>query len=121
MRLVRLKSFALSLPQTTTVSQWGCLVFKVAGKVFIILSLDGALPDGISLKCTPEEFDALTERDGKLVRIDYAADAWPGAPAGAVAYWAGKVPAAGAKPEAGKAEAKPAAAGKAEAKPAAKK
>ena len=72
MRLVRLKSFALSLPQTTTVSQWGCLVFKVAGKVFIILSLDGALPDGISLKCTPEEFDALTERDG-FIQAPYCA------------------------------------------------
>jgi hypothetical protein len=35
----------------------------------------------------------LTEEGGKLVRTDYAADAWPGAPAGAVAHWAGRVPA----------------------------
>ncbi|MFM8273918.1 MAG: hypothetical protein ACKODX_16520 [Gemmata sp.] len=53
---------------------------------------------GRELKAGDRYFAALTERDGKLVRIDYAADAWPGAPAGAVAYWAGKVPAAGAKP-----------------------
>jgi len=34
----------------------------------------------------------LTERDGKFVRTDYAADAWPGPPPDAVAHWAGKVP-----------------------------
>ena len=44
----------------------------ISGKVFIILSLDGALPDGISLKCTPEEFDALTERDG-FIQAPYCA------------------------------------------------
>jgi hypothetical protein len=32
------------------------------------------------------------------VRTDYAADAWPGVSTTAVAYWAGKVPAAGQKP-----------------------
>ena len=35
----------------------------------------------------------LTERDGKLVRTDYAAEAWTGAPADAIAHWAGRVPA----------------------------
>src|SRR5436190_15477433 len=34
----------------------------------------------------------LTEEGGKLVRTDYAADAWPGATAGAIAHWSGKVP-----------------------------
>ncbi|MBY0456617.1 MAG: hypothetical protein K2V38_04715 [Gemmataceae bacterium] len=43
-------------------------------------------------------FAALAERDGKLVRTDYAPEAWTGPPDGAVAYWAGKVPAAGHKP-----------------------
>jgi hypothetical protein len=37
---------------------------------------------------------ALADRDGKLVRTDYAADAWPGPPDDAVAHWAGRVPAA---------------------------
>ena len=36
----------------------------------------------------------LTEQDGKLVRTDYAAEAWAGAPADAIAHWAGRVPAA---------------------------
>jgi hypothetical protein len=39
-------------------------------------------------------YAALTEKDGSFVRTDYAAAAWPGPPAGAVAYWAGRVPAA---------------------------
>jgi hypothetical protein len=34
----------------------------------------------------------LTERDGRLARADYAAEAWPGPPPGAVAHWAGRVP-----------------------------
>ena len=36
----------------------------------------------------------LTEDGGKFVRTDYAADAWPGPPPGAVAHWAGTVPSA---------------------------
>ena len=36
----------------------------------------------------------LVESDGRMVRTDYAADAWPGPPPGAVAHWSGKVPAA---------------------------
>jgi predicted DNA-binding protein (MmcQ/YjbR family) len=72
MRLARLKAFALSLPQTTLIHQWGGLVFKVAGKVFIILSVDGDIPDGISLKCTPEEFDELVENDG-FIQAPYCA------------------------------------------------
>lgn len=40
----------------------------------------------------------LLERDGKLTRTDYAAEAWPGPPSGAVAHWAGRVPAADRKP-----------------------
>lgn len=53
---------------------------------------------GRELKPGDRFFAVLTEGTGKLIRTDYAADAWPGAPSGAVAYWAGKVPAVGAKP-----------------------
>ena len=73
MRLDRLKAFALALPQTTVVRQWGeCLVFKVAGKMFLLVPLDGGVIDGFSMKCTPEEFDDLTETDG-IVQAPYAA------------------------------------------------
>lgn len=64
MLLDRLQSFALALPQTTVVAQWGGLVYKVAGKVFLVLGLDGHLLEGVCFKCTPAEFDALTDLDG---------------------------------------------------------
>jgi hypothetical protein len=35
----------------------------------------------------------LVEQGGKLVRIDYAAEAWPGSSPDAVAHWNGRVPA----------------------------
>jgi hypothetical protein len=41
-----------------------------------------------------ERFHALlTEREGRLVRADFAAEAWSGAPPDAVADWTGRVPA----------------------------
>ena len=65
MRLDRLKTHALALPQTTANKQWGeNLVFKVAGKMFLIVGLDGGLAAGIIFKCTPDEFGPLTEIDG---------------------------------------------------------
>ncbi len=65
MRLARLKFFALGLPQTTVVKQWGeCLVFKVAGKMFFLIALDADVIAGVIFKCTPDEFDDLTEIDG---------------------------------------------------------
>jgi predicted DNA-binding protein (MmcQ/YjbR family) len=65
MRLHAIRQFALGLPQTTVISQWGGLVFKVAGKVFLVVGLDGEIVDGVSLKCAPDsEFDELTDIDG---------------------------------------------------------
>src|ERR1043166_7890449 len=65
MRLRELRQFALSWPQTTAIKQWGeHLVFKVAGKIFLMIGIDGELIDGVVFKCTPEEFDELTELDG---------------------------------------------------------
>lgn len=73
MRLDRLKTFALGLPQATVVKQWGeCLVFKVAGKMFFLIALDAGVIDGVIFKCTPEEFDGLTEIDG-VIQAPYCA------------------------------------------------
>lgn len=74
MRLHALRQFALSLPQTTVVKQWGeNLVFKVAGKMFLIVGLDGEMVDGVIFKCTPDhEFDELTEFDG-ITQAPYCA------------------------------------------------
>ena len=73
MRLPALRRFALSLPLTTVVKQWGeCLVFKVAGKMFLIIALDAEVIDGVVFKCTPEEFDDLTDIDG-ITQAPYCA------------------------------------------------
>ena len=51
MRLAALRTHALGLPHTTVVKQWGeNLVFKVAGKMFLIVSLDGAFQPQIERK-----------------------------------------------------------------------
>lgn len=73
MRLQALRHFALSLPHTTWVKQWGeCLVFKVAEKMFFIIALDAETIEGVVFKCTPDEFDDLTEIDG-ITQAPYCA------------------------------------------------
>ena len=76
MRLERLKSFALALPQTKVVSQWGGLVFKVVEKVFFMISLDGETINGVIFKCTPAEFAELTEIDGVAQAPYFAKRMW---------------------------------------------
>jgi hypothetical protein len=49
---------------------------------------------GRELNAGERFYAVLVEDGGKLVRTDYAADAWPGPPDGAVAYWSGVVRAA---------------------------
>jgi hypothetical protein len=55
---------------------------------------------GRELKAGERVYSVLRDENGQFVRTDFAADAWPGPPAGAVAWWAGPVPEAGrpAKP-----------------------
>ena len=48
---------------------------------------------GRELNAGDRIYTVLTDEAGKFVRKDYAADAWPGPPAGAVAFWMGRVPA----------------------------
>ncbi len=44
--------------------QWGeTLCFKVAGKIFVTLSLD-SVPPSLCFKCTPEKFVELCEQEG---------------------------------------------------------
>lgn len=47
---------------------------------------------GRELRPGERVFSVLRDENGQFVRTDYAADAWPGPPAGAVAWWAGRVP-----------------------------
>jgi predicted DNA-binding protein (MmcQ/YjbR family) len=66
MRLDQLKAHVLSFPHATFVKQWGeNLVFKIGGRMFLIVSLDGEIIDGCAFKCTPADYARLTaEVDG---------------------------------------------------------
>lgn len=50
---------------------------------------------GRELKAGEKVYSILRDENGQFVRTDYAADAWAGAPEGAVAWWAGRIPDAG--------------------------
>ena len=64
MNLDSIRRFCLSFPQATENLQWGDdLCFKVAGKIFAIVSLS-AVPQKLCFKCTPEKFAELVELDG---------------------------------------------------------
>ncbi len=59
-----LRAFCLSFPGATEDIKWGAdLCFCVGEKMFSVTSVDG-VGDGMSLKCTPEMFGELIERDG---------------------------------------------------------
>ncbi|PYX84521.1 MAG: hypothetical protein DMG68_20550 [Acidobacteria bacterium] len=59
------REFCLSFPGSTERLQWGeTLVFKVRGRIFAMLGLETAHDSRVVLKCTPELFAELIEREG---------------------------------------------------------
>jgi predicted DNA-binding protein (MmcQ/YjbR family) len=64
MNVESLRKYCLAFPQATENLQWGeDLCFKVGGKIFTVVSL-GGVPQSMSVKCTPEKFAELVEREG---------------------------------------------------------
>lgn len=58
------RGYCLSFPQARETLQWGeDLCFKVAGKIFAVLSLD-SVPPSLCFKCMPEKFVELCEQEG---------------------------------------------------------
>ena len=47
---------------------------------------------GRELKPGERVYGVLTESAGRFARADYAADAWAGPPADAIAHWSGRIP-----------------------------
>ena len=63
MNIEQLRKFCLSLPGATEDIKWGSdLCFCVGEKMFCVTGADSMT--GMSLKCTPEKFEELIERDG---------------------------------------------------------
>ena len=65
MDIETVRTHCLSFPYATENVQWGNdLVFKISGKMFAVLVLEGASKYCLSFKCTEEKFAELIERDG---------------------------------------------------------
>ena len=64
MNIEQLRKFCLSFPGATEDIKWGAdLCFCVGTKMFCVTGAD-SISGGMSLKCTPEKFDELAEREG---------------------------------------------------------
>lgn len=64
MNLEQLQKFCLSFPGATEDLKWGAdLCFCVGEKMFCVTGAD-SIGGGLSLKCTPEKFAELVEREG---------------------------------------------------------
>jgi len=65
MDIESVRAYCLSFPHATENVQWGNdLVFKIAGKMFAVVVLEGASKYCLSFKCTEEKFAELIEQDG---------------------------------------------------------
>lgn len=72
MNLEQLRKFCLSFPGATENIKWGAdLCFCVGAKMFCVTGVD-SMSGGVSMKCTPEKFAELTERDG-IIPAHYVA------------------------------------------------
>ena len=59
------RTHCLSFPQATENVQWGNdLVFKIAGKMFAVMALEGPVKYIMSFKCAEEKFNELIEQEG---------------------------------------------------------
>lgn len=66
MDLEQVRKICRARPGVTESVQWGDnLVFKVGDKIFAIANLEPGAT-ALSFKCTPEEFEELSERPGCL-------------------------------------------------------
>ena len=64
MTLEAVRRYCMSLPHTTETVQWeNNLVFKIAGKMYVVAALEPG-PHWLSFKVSPEDFAELKEREG---------------------------------------------------------
>ena len=64
MNIEQLRKFCLALPGATEDIKWGAdLCFCVGEKMFCVTGAD-SVQSGLSLKCTPQKFEELIEREG---------------------------------------------------------
>jgi predicted DNA-binding protein (MmcQ/YjbR family) len=72
MNIEQLRKFCLAFPGATEDIKWGNdLCFCVGAKMFCVTGVD-SMSGGLSVKCTPEKFAELTEREG-IIPAHYVA------------------------------------------------
>src|SRR5438552_15176049 len=65
MDIETVRPYCLSFPHATENVQWGNdLVFKIAGKMFAVVALEGPVKYAMSFKCAEDTFNELIEREG---------------------------------------------------------
>jgi predicted DNA-binding protein (MmcQ/YjbR family) len=65
MDIESVRKYCLSLPHVTEKIQWGNdLLMRIGDKMFVVLSLEPQSDHVMSMKCTPEKFAELVERQG---------------------------------------------------------
>ena len=73
MDIESVRKYCLSLPDVTEDVQWGSdLLFRIGNKIFVVVGLEPSSDHRMSMKCTPEKFAELIERDG-IVPAPYVA------------------------------------------------
>lgn len=71
------RELCLSLPQATEDIQWeNDLLFRVAKKIFCVVTLEPHAAVKLSLKCTPEKFAELIEVEGIIPAPYMARNHW---------------------------------------------
>ena len=68
-----IRNYCLSLPHTTEDVQWESILFRIARKIYVLLSPEG---NGLSFKCTPEQFAELIEIEGIIPAPYLARNHW---------------------------------------------
>lgn len=68
------REYCLSLPGTTEGMKWDHLCFMIEEKIFVIADIDTG--SRFSIKCNPDDFDALTARDGIAQAYHLAKRQW---------------------------------------------
>lgn len=74
MNIETFREYCLSLPGTTEGMKWDHLCFMIEEKIFVIIAIDDG--NRFSTKCTPEEFEELTARDGIQQAYHMAKKQW---------------------------------------------
>jgi predicted DNA-binding protein (MmcQ/YjbR family) len=72
-----LREFCLSLPHTTEDIQWeNDLLFRIAKKIYCVVTLEPQAANKVAFKCTEEKFAELVEVDGIIPAPYMARNHW---------------------------------------------